>query len=274
MNASRSPSARIATYEAVHGPMPGMSSSTRGVGAVGEVEVGRGQRADRGAAGARPGDLGVAQRRRRRPACGSAIPTATRAARRSAPPAARRSCAPPRRSPAGRESRARRSRSRRRARARAATAPRRRAARGRGRADSTSLTASRSASSSRSRRASGESSEAHRIEPSGSVRRYSPPDDLLDAGDGARAEEAEVEAEHGGVRLAALAGAIALAARGRGRRQERAVARQRAARTRRAAVDPGRAHGDDEGAVIAAVALVADAVKIEHACQTRRRPPA
>ena len=47
MNASRSPSARIATYDAVHGPTPGSSSSGAGIRAVGEVEVGRGQRADR-----------------------------------------------------------------------------------------------------------------------------------------------------------------------------------------------------------------------------------
>jgi hypothetical protein len=94
--------------------------------------------------------------------------------------------------------------------------------------------------------------------------------DLLDARHGAGAEEVEVE-PRSRVGLAALARAVALAPRHLGRRQERTVAGQRAAGAGRPAVDARGAHGDDEGAVVARVALVADAVKIEHAGRTRDR---
>jgi len=94
--------------------------------------------------------------------------------------------------------------------------------------------------------------------------------DLLDAGHRAGGEEVQVEPRRR-VGLAALAGAVALAPRRGRRRQERTVAWQWAARTRGPAVDARGAHGDDERAVIAAVALVADAMKIEHAGRTRGR---
>src|SRR3954447_18203014 len=97
--------------------------------------------------------------------------------------------------------------------------------------------------------------------------------DLLDAVNGARREEAEID-PRSPVWLAALAGAIALLPGGGGRRQERAIAGERAAGARRPAVDARGAHGDDEGAVVAAVAFVADAVEIEHARRTHDGPDA
>ena len=133
MNASGSRSARMATYSAVHGPMPGSATSerrsSRGIGAGVDDDVaaldGLGQRHERPAAAGRHGERArlvrreLDERRGRREEVGDGCRRARGARHRQPGPAVPPRCGRPPPRPAGRSRRGPPARSRRPSRARA-----------------------------------------------------------------------------------------------------------------------------------------------------------